>query len=279
MNVFLIKVTSLPQLIVIGLYERYWSSGQNFRQTSKDAAQSLFNSLPRHIKNMPLIEAIVGSSSNDLYDAIFDVDVDEEEYDIFADLDGISDRGPLRSIDSRENVRPRERSRSPVPEIPARRPTSAPRSGNGRAPSVRGSSRQRVLSPGSLTPIVPSAGNRVPFPIETGAFPESTRSPLTRLFSSRFPSMPAVAPPMEASKSASAVQAAALSAANTEASVRHIESLLQVVSELPVQKLKEEMKELQVRITCFRTAELLCVNNPSHPCRSVKRELRTCYSC
>ncbi|KAF5327160.1 hypothetical protein D9619_004543 [Psilocybe cf. subviscida] len=247
MNVFLIKVTSLPQLIVIGLYERHWSPGRNFRQTSKDAAQSFFNSLPRHIKNMPLIEAIVGSSSNDLYDAIFDVDVDEGEYDIFADMDGTSDRGPLRSIDSRENVRPRAGSGSPVPDIRARRPTSTTRPGSGRAASARGSSKQRVLGPNSLTPIVPSAGDRVAFPVETSAFPESNRSPLTRFFGSRFPSMSGVAPPMEESKSAAAVQAAALSAANTEASVRHIESLLQVVSDLPVQKLKEEMKELQER--------------------------------
>jgi hypothetical protein len=104
--VFLIRVTSLPQLILIGIYERYLAAGRKLRQTSKDAAQSLFNSLPRHIKNMPLVEALVGSSSNDLFDAIFDVEFDDNDYELFGDSDADMDLPALRSLYSRESLKP-----------------------------------------------------------------------------------------------------------------------------------------------------------------------------
>ncbi|KAF8199535.1 receptor-activated Ca2+-permeable cation channel [Pholiota molesta] len=242
-NAFLIKLTSLPHLIIIGLYERYWMSGRKLRESSKDAAQSLFNSLPRHIKNMPLMEALVGSASNDLYDAIFEVEIDDEDYDIFDDSDAEHDSPHLYSQHSHENLR--NGARSP------RRPTSLSRltgggaSGRDSSPT-RNSPKQRVLSPAALAPIdvrVPPEG--APSPALS-----NNRSPLARLFSSRFPSIAtssstAAAP--ETSNSALAAEAVVQAAANSETSLRHIESLLDAVSQLPVHKLKEEMKELQDR--------------------------------
>lgn len=244
-NVFLIKLTSLPQLIVIGAYERYWASGQKLRVSSKDAAQSLFNSLPRHIKNMPLIEALVGSSATDLYDAIFDVELDEDEYNIFNDSDAEYDAPQLWSMHSRENVRSagRSTSRSSVPEIRTRRPPSLVRRNGRETSSTRNSPKRRVQTNATLSPL------------EIAESPEVTPSlsnnlsPLARLFSSRFTSVsgpPPTPSAMETSSSALATEAVHQAATNSEASLRHIETLLGAVSQLPIQKLKDEMKELQV---------------------------------
>ncbi|KAF9485221.1 receptor-activated Ca2+-permeable cation channel [Pholiota conissans] len=247
-NVFLIKLTSLPQLVIIGLYERYWKTGQSLRESSKDAAHSLFNSLPRHIKNMPLMEALVGSASNDLYDAIFDVEIDDEDYHIFEDSDAGHEAPQLWSVHSQENLRggARSVSNSSAPRLRPRRPPSLARlPGDGRrgreTQSAQNSPKQRVLSPASLTPVdvrihpevTPSASNNL--------------SPLARLFSSRFPSFSGSPVAHETSNSALAAEAVVQAAANSETSLKHIESLLDAVSQLPVQKLKDEMKELQDR--------------------------------
>jgi len=180
---------------------------------------------------MPLIEALVGSTSNDVFGAIFDVDVDEHDYDIFDDSDGEQDVPHLRSLHSTENMRGRESrspSRSPVPQIRTRGPTNPGRSPTRLDPSSpRKSPRHRGL--GGLAPV-----DYVSSP-ELMASPTSARSapsPLAQLFGSRFSSqLPATS---------------STPAANTDASVKHIERLLEAVGQLPVQKLKEEMKELQV---------------------------------
>jgi len=77
------------------------------------AAQSLFNNLPRHIKHMPLVEALVGSTSNELYDATFDVDLTSElDPSDYSDEDiGIL---VLRSINSREDIQSGRTSPSPA---------------------------------------------------------------------------------------------------------------------------------------------------------------------
>ncbi|KDR76350.1 hypothetical protein GALMADRAFT_247756 [Galerina marginata CBS 339.88] len=245
-NVFLIKLTSLPQLVIIGTYERHLASGRKLRESGKDAAQSLFNSLPRHIKNMPLLEAIVGSSSNDLFDAIFDVHVEDADYDIFGESDAEVEFPTLRSMYSRENVRgDRSASRSPAPRIRTRRATSLGRSSVNDPPSNRASPRQRPLGPSALSPVEYMASpEMIVSPTLSTA---NNRSPLARLFTSRFSNN--LPPPTsnETNAAAIAAQAAAQAATNTEASVRQISTLLEAVGQLPVQKLKEEMKELQDR--------------------------------
>lgn len=174
---------------------------------------------------MPLIEALVGSTSNDVFDAIFDVDVDENDYEIFDDSDGEQDVPHLRSLHSRESICGRESrspSRSPVPQIRTRGPTNLGGSPTRRDPSSpRKSPRHRAL--GSLAPVEYGSSP------EFVASPTSARSPLAQLFRSRFSSELPASP-----------------AVNTDASVKHIEHLLEAVGQLPVQKLKEEMKELQV---------------------------------
>jgi hypothetical protein len=209
LNVFLIKLTSFPILIVIGLYERHFSAGQRFRESGKGAAQSFFSSLPRHIKNMPIVEALVGSSSTDLYEAIFDVEL-PHELDLFESED---DHPAIHAIRSYESLRP-GRSRQ--------RPSSHSR-------SFRDSEAYSPLpSPrahGSISP-----GHFLGASEQQGSL--GGRSPLTRLFAPRL---------VQASQSEGAI------VEHVDAAVKKIESLLHDIRELPVRRLRDEMKELQVK--------------------------------
>ncbi|KAF8737604.1 hypothetical protein AX14_012600 [Amanita brunnescens Koide BX004] len=65
-NVFLIRLTSLPILVVIRTYECYLADGRFLRETRKDTAHSLLSKLPRRIKTSPFVEALVGSTASDL---------------------------------------------------------------------------------------------------------------------------------------------------------------------------------------------------------------------
>ncbi|KAK0185674.1 receptor-activated Ca2+-permeable cation channel, partial [Armillaria mellea] len=203
-NVFLTRVTSFPILVVIGVYERYFASGQRFRESGKGAAQSLFNSLPRHIKNMPLVEAIVGSTSNDLYEAIFEVDA-ERDLDLFDEEE--EELPHLRSVHSQENLPSDAESRK-------RRPSSVRR-------PVSMASGPKGLSPHG-SPRTPRARNLDLLSAEVQS-PVGSFNPLQRLFS-----RPTDSP-------------------QVEATVKKVEALVDELRDLPVHKLKDEMKELQER--------------------------------
>ncbi|KAJ6607394.1 hypothetical protein B0H10DRAFT_2072140 [Mycena sp. CBHHK59/15] len=122
LNVFLIKLTSFPILVVIGVYERYFAAGQSLRESSKDAAHTLFNSLPRQIKNMPLVEALVaifeieGTSGVDLFD--------ESDEDEFPQLRSVASRDTVRST-AQLRRQPSNLARSP--RRPERSPHGSPR--------------------------------------------------------------------------------------------------------------------------------------------------------
>ena len=195
--------------------------------------------MARHIKNMPLMEALTGSSTNDLFQAIFDVELDEADYELFLDeSDGEADLAALSSVHSRENFRDGSRL-SPVPKIRTRYPSSL-----GDTPTNAG---ERIGDPGSSNTM---------FPGDQSSPSSITQSPLTRFFRSRLSSTPGIIQPAASSEAAvAAAQVATRAAMNTETSARHIETLLETVRELPVHKLKEEMKELQV---CQLLRSLLC---------------------
>ncbi|TDL25527.1 receptor-activated Ca2+-permeable cation channel [Rickenella mellea] len=230
-NVFLIKLTSFPILIIIGIYERYFAAGQKLRESGKDAANSMYRSLPRNLKNMPLVEALMGASSHDLYDVIFDVELapgadislfgyseDEHEHEEHEEEEGnhYLRRPPLRNITSRESfggpaLRRRPTSRSSAPRTPERRPPS-------------------TASAGAASPKLKSAPAIAPNVLEAPA------SPLSRLFTRpRVYSAPDQVP------------AATALAEDALAGIKKMEALLEGVRDLPVQKLKDEMKELQDR--------------------------------
>jgi hypothetical protein len=275
-NVFLIRVTSLPQLIIIGIYERHFTAGRRFRVTSKEAAQSLFNSLPRHIKNMPLVEALVGSASNDLFDAIFDVEIDDNDYGLFGDSDADMDVAALRSYHSRESPKPivdsgnvtpskenrngkkRHESPSPVPQIRTRKPSrgriSSEQLQRAESSSGQNSPKLRRLTLSNL-----NTDDVVNSPEVVTTTTMSNRSPLAKLFASRFLSPPAGGFPREESI-LSASPVARVATTGTEASVKQIATLLENVKELPVQKLKDEMKELQVGFSVQGYTRILILN-------------------
>lgn len=217
-NVFLIKLTSLPILIVIGLYERYFAAGQKLGLSGKDVAQSFLNSLPRRIKNLPIMEAFLGSASSDLYGAIFDMEL-TQDFGLFEEESDDDELHPLRSFASRDSLR--RSATAPVPKTERqRRKSSIPRSPTREQVSRSPQRRSRVAS--YLSPRVDTTSSaEVP---SSG----SLLSPLTRLF------------------------APSAAAGHTDAGITRMEALLDDIRELPVQKIRDEMKELQVSIVFAR---------------------------
>ncbi|KAI0067204.1 hypothetical protein BV25DRAFT_1911871 [Artomyces pyxidatus] len=221
-NVFLIRLTSFPILMAITIYERYLHKHSSLIQSTQSAAQSVYHSLPRSVKSLPILEALMGTNANDIYEAIFDVDVEEEE----GDDDEFFSEDPhvgLRSWASREDgTRTPPSSGVPVVHTPDRpgagrggRSSSFPRS------PVHGSPRPRKIS---LRPPSLAAAAEVPT--------QTTRSPLSRLFGSRLgePS-----------------NATADKIDRVEEGIKRVQELLEDVRTLPVTKLKDEMRELQER--------------------------------
>ncbi|KAJ3573130.1 hypothetical protein NP233_g2622 [Leucocoprinus birnbaumii] len=272
-NVFLIRLTSLPQLIFIAIYERYLRSGQKARQSIKETAStSIFLNLPRHIKNMPLLEALLGSSTNDLYDAILDMELDDD-YDIFAEYEDEEGNLFASQIGSREasiagdNVnlaasmgadtlvspmsgtsKGRLRTSSTWSSIARGTRRLVPRSrlASQHVPNTENGSDKKMggegygtMATGSTTMV----DSEEPFPSRivtsvSGGNGGSSgfMSPLARYFNVRNSWAP------------SGLEQTVVAASNeTNASVKKVEALLTEVKGLPVNKLKDEMKEIQER--------------------------------
>jgi hypothetical protein len=254
-------VQSFPILIVISLYERKRAFGGPFTR-SRAAAHSIYNSLPRRIKSVPILEAIVGHDSEDLYEAIFEVENDTQNWGLFWDSD--------------EELTPMLRSRTVseivVPPFLSGNGNGAGGSGNGaessamkppsggRRSASRGStSRRRPPPPPEQqqqqqqsessprkrkTSSVVAGGGGVPLALSTTGLTYSNSShsaikepmsPLVRLFSPR--QVPVPVP---------VVSPATPDLAPLEAGMRKMETMLEEIKGLPVKKLKDEMKELQV---------------------------------
>ncbi|KAF9466080.1 receptor-activated Ca2+-permeable cation channel [Collybia nuda] len=77
-NVFMIRATSFPILILIALYERQSkiSGTTNFYDTMSAVLEKVFDTLPRNLKRMSFFEGLAGSSSD--IDAIFEI---EDEFE------------------------------------------------------------------------------------------------------------------------------------------------------------------------------------------------------
>lgn len=191
---------------MIGIYERYLRSHQVLRQSSKNAARTIYTHLPKQIKTMTLLEALMGAGVSDLYDAIFDVDFPE-------------DPSLFGGSEDAENA-PRRRVDSSTPGTPVS-PTTPRRNGNSLSPHGRGRSPLPPLMEPSFSSDLPTL---------------NSRSPLARLFAR---------PPPSPSK----LQGDGTS--GLEQAVRRVEAALEEVRDLPVQRLRDEMKELQVRAVAF----------------------------
>ena len=210
-------------------------------ETTQAAAQSIYNSLPRVFKAIPILEAIMGTNADDIYEAIFDVHMDLAEEDVGLFSDQEDDHDGLRSWTSRENGAkgthtPPTSGGGTIPTIHTpdragagrgRRPASLPRPG---AQSPQGSPRARKRS---LQPRPSLSG-----PLRSGAAEVpilGPRSPLSRLFGRR------------AGESDFAAVGGVDKLDKVEQGVKRVQELLEDARGLPVAQLKQEMKELQER--------------------------------
>ncbi|EPT01375.1 hypothetical protein FOMPIDRAFT_133127 [Fomitopsis schrenkii] len=211
-NVFLIKLTSFPFLIIIGIYERYLAQSQIWRDSTE---QSFYSRLTRNMKKLPLFD-LLGTGSADIYEAIFDVEVSQEA-DLFADSDDEQQRTHIIAPASETS---RHRRRTSLPRSP---PLGRSRSRReGPSPSV--SPRPRKIT---LPAMVGSSSGE----LQTAG----QRSPLSKLYSTR------------GNGSAAQMERVSSAAAGMDAGVRKLEAMIEDVRSLPVNKLKDEMKELQDR--------------------------------
>lgn len=199
------------------MYERLLASEQRLRESGKGAARSLYHSIPRHIKYMPFIDYFVGSKSADLYEAIFEVE-DSRDFELFDDSE--EDESSLRSPVTPGHDNP---SRPPISEPQChKRPTPIPKKSQSQSP------RTRKVS--ALPPLSEPSG--------TGKILHlNTSTPLTRFFSQRF---------NHPSSASAEMLPDVTNMDKLDSSIKRIEGLLEDCRELPVRKLKDEMKELQV---------------------------------
>ncbi|KAI0707123.1 hypothetical protein C8Q76DRAFT_748084 [Earliella scabrosa] len=243
-NVFLIKLTSFPQLIIIAIYERYLAQGQKWREASSTRAHNIYASLSRSVKNMPILD-LLGSSSVDVHEAIFDVDV-EGEVDLFADSDEdvafpiiapLSAPPVIQASKSHESLRARHRSPlrpsgTQTPPEQLQRTTSASLSPRKAQSRTRNRTRSAVSpEPGAASPSSSPRPRNAALPAinppsSTEVPASGPRSPLGALFGRR---------------------ERVVSIAGVEASVKRVETLVDEVKKMPVNRLKDEMKELQDR--------------------------------
>ncbi|KAJ8586944.1 hypothetical protein M405DRAFT_822499 [Rhizopogon salebrosus TDB-379] len=215
-NVFLIKLTSFPALIAIAVYERQLASEQGLRESRKSAS-SLYHSIPRHIKNMPFVDYFVGSKSADLYEAIFEVE-DSRDFGLFNDSE--EDEPNLQWPHSSRNGDTGSPSRSPLSyhksliSLPKRPQSQPPRS--------------RKVS--TLTPLSEQSGTANILHLDTS-------TPLSRLYSQRSNPLSSPLGPHPEDRNVDRL----------DSSMKRIEALLEECRDLPIRKLKDEMKELQDR--------------------------------
>ncbi|KAF8591195.1 hypothetical protein K439DRAFT_1650959 [Ramaria rubella] len=210
-NVLLIRITSFPILVLIAVYERHVASGPNFRQVSTDTSRFLLHSLPRKVKNVAWLEAIVGSRTNDLYEALFDVEIPPMNlFDVLEE----DDPTLLRPQQSRESFTKHRAGNLPLSRTGASTP-----------PALR-------LSP-SLPPSSPGLRSHSP----TRQIPEPP-SPLARIYARRPLSVPDV------------YETGLVSNESVEemlTSMRKVERVVERFNDSSVGQLKAEMKELQER--------------------------------
>lgn len=204
------------------------------RKSSKRAAHTMYNTLPRSIRRIPFLEALIGTNTKDLYEAIFDVEV-SHEFELFKD-ENEDEMAMLQSIGSRENVQATSTALTdPESGTPKKQGNSShPRNGLSiDLPSPRESpSRSRKTS--VLSPLV-----------ETFSAPEipsiNVKSPLGKLYTHR-------PTPLTKSTSGTPLDEHPPSAVvpDMAPTVKKMENLLDGLRDTPIIRLRDEMKELQV---------------------------------
>ncbi|KAL1940266.1 hypothetical protein VTO73DRAFT_9218 [Trametes versicolor] len=253
-NVFLIKLTSFPQLIVIAIYERYLAQGQKWREEGAERAHTLYASLSRSVKHMPILD-FLGSSSMDVHEAIFDVNLhdegalfeDSDLEDLPAPLEPSSAPPVIRTSQSREHLaepgtssstglQPPFRlsgSRTPTADSQIRRTTSLSLSPR------KSTSLSRTRTRSAVSPVSPTSSPRLS--------PRPRNAPLPTIIPSTSSEIPTLGPRSPLGKLFGPRRDGAFAAASMEAGMKRVETLVEEVKMLPVNRLKDEMKELQDR--------------------------------
>ncbi|KDQ08719.1 hypothetical protein BOTBODRAFT_37715 [Botryobasidium botryosum FD-172 SS1] len=233
-NVFMIRVTSIHVLLIIGIYERFFAKGNKLFQSGKGAAQAVFSHLP--LKNVAFIEAFTGSQTRDLYEAIFEAACDpdlpkasEEEEEDSSHQNGIGN-GSGNGNEAQGQAQEVERRETPRA---GRSPDIRGRMAN--LPSLPGSPRAAQGRPRSRSRLAPSVEMRPPSP-----------SPLARLYGGIRLGMPMLSP-SRANFGNVGTEDDVFGTGSAEGAIGRLEGLLKSAKDLPVVKLKEEMKELQDR--------------------------------
>jgi hypothetical protein len=211
---------------VIRVYERHFAPGRGFVEKSKDKIAEIYHTLPRQLRSVPLLEALMGNNGANLMEAIFEVDLSPDDVgNLFPEESKTPDlsRGTSRISMAGADA-------NLVPQSPTSVTTR--RKGQSRAPSRRGVSRPppaNTTSAANLAAAAPAPPADQDAPIHHEIFD----SPLVRLISGR-----------------SAAHRRSDANVNWEeavASLKKVETLLEIVKETPVVTLKEDIKELQVR--------------------------------
>lgn len=217
-----LPIQSFPTLIVIAIYERFLASGQAFRENGATAAHDIYDSVSRRMKQLPFLERLVGASTTDLYDAIFDVNY-ASAMDLFEDEEEAEQRPSVMLSDNLRppSPTPNPNRRAPSPLTPARRTRFG--GSPSRSPRQRGGALPSLLEPSQSAEV-----------LHGGPF-----SPLSRLYTGR-PGL---------TDSRERLHSPTFGHGEAQASVKRLEGLVEEIRGMPVNKLKDEMKELQVSVT------------------------------
>lgn len=208
------RLTSFPILLLIHFYERFTIAEHRFPSTT---AHSLYTTIPRRLRSIPFLEAIVGTESTDLYDAIFDLDV-EPASSLFREP---AQTQRLRSAGSRESMRS-----SVTGKRPERVATSRPRTPIVESPSVQEPTTPLRGRRTHLSSLVGVGGERPP------------QSPISKLFDRLSVNAPA------------ATQRAV--SGGLDDTIKKLEALVGDLQGSSAAGLREEMKELQVVIAAIQ---------------------------
>ena len=200
---------------------------------------------------MHMLEALLGPAHHDIYDAILDMEMDDE-YDIFSELEEDDEEGQLFNsrVHTRENSARSDISRIQVTDVDIqpssavnfsrrRTRTATTNWATLRAPWPR--TRMASNNPGGFIAdqrLTLGGYGAIPSTLaeEDMTFPPRENSGLARLYNSRL-----------GVTSGGTEQSVLAANAQTNMSVKKVEALLTEVKSLPVNKLKDEMKEIQVR--------------------------------
>lgn len=181
------------------------ASNRKKRESKKDSRHRFYHSLPRHLKNMPLVEYLVGSKSTDLYDVIFEVE-ESLDFNLFCDSENEDAGVPSVSV------------------LPASLPSRSPSRGRisqlDSQQTPRSTGKRKVST---LAPLQEVSSNARVLSVDT-------TTPLSKLFSHSRP----------------------VTAVDHEdgGSLQRMQSLLDQYLELPIRRLQDEMKEMQVCGCC-----------------------------